>query len=1168
MKTGTQGKFLSIFLASVMFLTIVMSSVFFVASCDRETDDYRQAQEVVRLIDAVLAIFDPNDPTSFNPNDRSALDEAIETAQDALHNLNPLYLVRVPNRGAIDEVIAALFELDANAAVQAVVGLINYLHQLMPLVYSEAADADAERAEFSTRLNAAQAAYAALAAFAFRGANHNIQARVSNRAHITTAQAQLAQFDTDTANAVLVQAVIALINAPVLIAGVSTANRSAFIAALDAAQDAYDDLDQALRSSVTNSYRLSELEAELLNYDRQVARAAAIDFVDARIAVLYALMPFEPCDCQEDPCESQEDRDAFIVALLQAQSAFDGLADFVFRNEAAVNLQGYVAYPNVIAEARIEVADDYLAVEAVIENIQYVIDLGDITTDNRADFVAALNHAQSTFDALTDNDQLLITNKGDLDILWTMLVDFDRAEAVAAAIAHVKGLINTLYDLMPLEAVYSDRAAFSAALINAQNAYNNIAEFIFREEDPISLQSYITNANVIETAVQQLNAVDLIIYQVQPFLNAGLARTNSTIAWTDIPFADNFTITYSYIPYGQDAIFIDQTQTVETNSFNFAATNHNRGFITNVSVVANIPAAILDGFAPSITLTTALSQTPSERKNETFLVSTANTTLAEAFRELIEENTYGANSNIMMAFLADTALGQVRNNAAARMTSSGRSFTAASPVNLNLNVGGETIVNFNQDGSTYESYKLILSNAYGTGVGSGAAQNIATLRDRTYFNAGQNLVQNHRIGHVGTIIASPIDRLIYDDTLEQWLARYSVRPDGFFGYIINPAYMQMVNTGNMGNSNDGSFLQLGITNRQPIAIANNQMTFIAVFNQHAGRLNRYDVMWSGGLANMSYRGGNYIALAFTICAISLNIVNYTTTSRYTANAIVNGDTRVRTTVEFSLYDQHQDMPWTSGIRNDPSMPANKPVPPTPGGGGCFVEGTLITMADGNMVVVEDIQVGDMVKVWNFLTGEFDIAPIFQIIDGGLLEREIVNLSFDNDVYLRFSYQHALFNLTLNRFIDLTPQNASSFIGHYFKYQYLNNGELAWRALRLDDVNLTIERVRVFVPMTVHHFSVYANGILTAPSDNEHFLNVFKVVEGELRYCAVFRQEMIDEFGLMTFEEFSEVVDFIPEMFFDVHRGQYINIAIGRGILCWDRLFYLFEKYADALLGLG
>ena len=45
---------------------------------------------------------------------------------------------------------------------------------------------------------------------------------------------------------------------------------------------------------------------------------------------------------------------------------------------------------------------------------------------------------------------------------------------------------------------------------------------------------------------------------------------------------------------------------------------------------------------------------------------------------------------------------------------------------------------------------------------------------------------------------------------------------------------------------------------------------------------------------------------------------------------------------------------------------------------CVAEGTMITLADGSQIAVENLTGNELLLVWNLFTGTFDIAPILFI----------------------------------------------------------------------------------------------------------------------------------------------------------------------------------------------
>ncbi|MCL2556389.1 MAG: hypothetical protein FWE03_05185 [Firmicutes bacterium] len=925
----TQRKILSIFLAVVLTATVMLTALIACTDPVDITDGEKQAQHVTGLINAIAAIFNPNDSGAFNPNDRDAFEQAINIAQTALNDfdsLHPSYRARVANRNILTDAIAKLFELDADAAAQVVEGLVENLYLLMPLDYNEVDDATAARTEFNNRLIMAQAAFDALATFSFRGNDYDIHTRVPNRQILIDAADQLKEFDIQINNAAQVLAVINLINAPVLAAGVNAANRAEFYTALNAALDAYNDLSEALKSRVTNANQLSILEGRLLAHDRQEARNAAINLANSRIDALYALMPLAL-----DSNEAQ--RNAFAAALGLAESAFDALEEFVFRQETAVNLQSYVDYPNVIDDAKVQYANDHAAIKIVIDNIQYVIDMGAITIANRSDFAAALNLAQNTFDALTTAEKALVTNRGSLDTLAQDLIDFDEEQAEAAAINHAINLINTLYNLMPL-AVGGNRTAFVAALTNAQNAYNALEEFVFEDEDPVDLRSYVTNASVIGDAQRQLADFDAISFE-----DAGLRRFNNTIYWNVYLGAVNYTLTYTYIPYAAEGIY-EVELVVSANSFNFANTTHNRGFITNVSVQANLsidddngdyaPAAM-----PSITLLTELSQTPGHFKNQTFLISSANTTLAKAFSELVEENLYGANHNSIMALLVNNAFDNFDNYSSITVNSSGVA-RAAGAARINLDQGGTTIVNFDDDGSVLESYKRTFARGNATGgllffVQNNIGVPIATRGDRVFFDASANdgdgfvyIQGNNGSDTVSNPNADGQQFVNWDannarnnTTLEGFMDRHGgISPWGVFGYIVSQDTMTMNQTSGALNfsiaANNGT-ITTRTFDRAPISFDEDDDTFgfSVVMNNDAGYINRFEIQRAGNIALPTYQ---HLILEFVVCSITLNMLSVTSSSQYTAVASgITAPTSVFTTQTFEYHNNHQVISWRGWV---------------------------------------------------------------------------------------------------------------------------------------------------------------------------------------------------------------------------------------------------------------
>ena len=53
------------------------------------------------------------------------------------------------------------------------------------------------------------------------------------------------------------------------------------------------------------------------------------------------------------------------------------------------------------------------------------------------------------------------------------------------------------------------------------------------------------------------------------------------------------------------------------------------------------------------------------------------------------------------------------------------------------------------------------------------------------------------------------------------------------------------------------------------------------------------------------------------------------------------------------------------------------------------------------------------------------------------------------------------------------------------------------------------------------------------------------------------QADIEEYGLLTYEDFDGIID---EVGFEAYNGQYLNVSIGKGLITWNGVKALAERY--------
>ena len=221
---------------------------------------------------------------------------------------------------------------------------------------------------------------------------------------------------------------------------------------------------------------------------------------------------------------------------------------------------------------------------------------------------------------------------------------------------------------------------------------------------------------------------------------------------------------------------------------------------------------------------------------------------------------------------------------------------------------------------------------------------------------------------------------------------------------------------------------------------------------------------------------------------------------------------------------------------------------------CVAEGTLITLADGSQVAVEDLTGDEYLLVWNMLTGEYDSAPIFFIDRDPYQAYEVITLTFSDNTQVKVIYEHAFFDITIGEYVFLR-NDAAQYIGHYFNKQ---NGNI-WTTVQLTNVAISNESTTAWSPVTYGHLCYYVNGMLSMPGATEGLINIFDVDATLMKYDAAQMAADIQTYGLYTYAEFNTIIP-LPEFVFNAFNGQYLKVSIGKGLTTLNEIEALLERY--------
>ena len=227
---------------------------------------------------------------------------------------------------------------------------------------------------------------------------------------------------------------------------------------------------------------------------------------------------------------------------------------------------------------------------------------------------------------------------------------------------------------------------------------------------------------------------------------------------------------------------------------------------------------------------------------------------------------------------------------------------------------------------------------------------------------------------------------------------------------------------------------------------------------------------------------------------------------------------------------------------------------------CITTGSLITLADGTQTQVENLTGNEQLLVWDMLNGTFTSAPILFIDTDPTTTYEVITLAFSDGTTVNVIDEHAFFDTTLNKYVFLRS-DASQYIGHYFTKQILDgNNNMIQTTVQLVDVSIEEQITTAYSPVTYGHLCYYVNGMLSMPGNTESFINIFDVNPTTMAYDETAMAQDIATYGLYTYEEFSNIIP-IPQLVFDAFNGQYLKVAIGKGITTLEEIQALLDRYS-------
>lgn len=220
---------------------------------------------------------------------------------------------------------------------------------------------------------------------------------------------------------------------------------------------------------------------------------------------------------------------------------------------------------------------------------------------------------------------------------------------------------------------------------------------------------------------------------------------------------------------------------------------------------------------------------------------------------------------------------------------------------------------------------------------------------------------------------------------------------------------------------------------------------------------------------------------------------------------------------------------------------------------CVAPDTMVMLGDGSQKKVQDLTYEDELLVWNFFTGEYDVAPAMIIVEHEEKLNRILSLNFSDGTTVRMIDNHGFFNADLNKWVFIEAANVEDYIGDRFVQV---NGETTATVV-LESYSISEEYCHSYWVQTAFHNNFMADSMfsLTTP-DFDGWFDYFEIGDG-MKYDEEKMQADIEKYGLYTYEEFEEYGTYEQFMAFN---GPYWKVLVGRGVVTLDQILWLISEY--------
>ena len=222
------------------------------------------------------------------------------------------------------------------------------------------------------------------------------------------------------------------------------------------------------------------------------------------------------------------------------------------------------------------------------------------------------------------------------------------------------------------------------------------------------------------------------------------------------------------------------------------------------------------------------------------------------------------------------------------------------------------------------------------------------------------------------------------------------------------------------------------------------------------------------------------------------------------------------------------------------------------GGTCLAAGTLITLADGTKKAVEDLRQGDMVMAFDHLTGVITTSKVIIVVRtaSDFYKNTFV---FDDGTRLATINEHGIYDLDLNKYVNISHENYHEFLGHRFVSVDVN-GNLGIKTLI--DVECVYETGYKYDIVSEQTLNYVAEDTLSVTHVLVDIINTFEFNENMI-YDQEKMMADIEKYGLYTYDEWEEHCDISV---FDEYNIPIMKIGVEKGLYTKEYIICLINRF--------